>query len=159
MLKIIERTITKTLEDILNAVFLNGNENNNTDLKLFIKRYNKNIKIFETYYKPTNINKFDTGEKYIIFSGIGNPESFRETLIKNRIDIIKEIIFPDHYDYNQKDIDHIRLQAKNLNAKILTTEKDFMKVSLMENDNIDFLKIELTIKEEEKFVEYLKMHI
>jgi tetraacyldisaccharide 4'-kinase len=141
------------------AVFLNGNENNNTDLKLFIKRYNKNIKIFETYYKPTNINKFDTGEKYIIFSGIGNPESFRETLVKNRIDIIKEIIFPDHYDYNQKDIDHIRLQAKNLNAKILTTEKDFMKVSLMENDNIDFLKIELTIKEEEKFVEYLKMHI
>jgi tetraacyldisaccharide 4'-kinase len=141
------------------AVFLNGNENNNTDLKLLIKKYNKNIKIFESYYKPTNINKFDTEEKYIIFSGIGNPESFKETLIENRIDIIKEIIFPDHYNYVQKDIDHIRLQAKNLNAKILTTEKDFVKVSSMESDNIDFLKIELIIKEEKKFVEYLKMCI
>ena len=141
------------------AIFLNGNENDNTDLKLLIKEYNKDIKIFESYYKPTNINDFDAKKKYIIFSGIGNPDSFKEILIKNKINIIKEFIFPDHYNYSQKDIDNIILQAKNLNAKILTTEKDFVKVGLLKNNDIDFLKIELHIKEEEKLIDYLKMRI
>ena len=33
------------------AIFLNGNEENTTELKTLINKYNKNIKIFETYYK------------------------------------------------------------------------------------------------------------
>ena len=44
--------------------------------------YNKNILIFESFYKPTNINLFNINEKYLIFSGIGNPDGFKETLIK-----------------------------------------------------------------------------
>ena len=37
------------------AVFLNGNEEDVSVLKSIIKKINKNIKIFETYYKPLNI--------------------------------------------------------------------------------------------------------
>jgi tetraacyldisaccharide 4'-kinase len=141
------------------AIFLNGNENNNSDLKSLIKKYNNNIHIFETHYKPININHLNIDEKYIIFSGIGNPESFKEMLIKNKLNIIKEIIFPDHYNYTQNDIDHIKLQAKKFNAQILTTEKDYVKINSNKNDNIKFLKIELTIKDEEKLINYLKFHI
>ena len=36
----------------------------------------KNIKVFESHYIPTNIDQFDTTKKYIVFSGIGNPEKF-----------------------------------------------------------------------------------
>ena len=141
------------------AVFINGNENDNSDLKILIKRYNKSIQIFETFYKPTNIDQFDIADKYIIFSGIGNPDSFKETLIINNLIIIKEIIFPDHYEYTQADIDNIKLQAKNLNAKILTTEKDFMKINLDKNKDINFLKIELIIKNEEELISFLKLPI
>jgi tetraacyldisaccharide 4'-kinase len=80
-------------------------------------------------------------------------------LIKNKLNIIKEIIFPDHYNYTQNDIDHIKLQAKKFNAQILTTEKDYVKINSNKNDNIKFLKIELTIKDEEKLINYLKFHI
>ena len=79
------------------AIFLNGNDENVSDLKLLIKKYNPNIKIFETQYIPNNINNLNNKDKYIIFSGIGNPEVFKKTLVKNKFNIIKEIIFPDHH--------------------------------------------------------------
>ena len=141
------------------VVFINGNEIDNSNFKLFIRKYDKNIKVFESHYIPTNINQFDTTKKYIVFSGIGNPETFKETLLSNKFNIIKEIIFPDHYSYTQTDIDKIQLQAKDLNAEIITTEKDFVKINTYKNANIDFLKIELKIKDEEELIAYLKLYI
>ncbi len=141
------------------VAFINGNENDNSSLKLLVKKYNKNIKVFETFYRPTNINQFNINKKYIIFSGIGNPDVFKETLIKNNLNIIKEIIFPDHYNYKQSDIDNIKLQAKGFNAKILTTEKDYIKLDLNMNKDIECLKIELNILEEKKLINYLKRFI
>ena len=141
------------------VAFINGNKKDNSKLKLLLKKYNAHIEIFESNYKAINIKKFDINEKYIIFSGIGNPESFKQTLISNNIKIAKEIIFPDHHNYTQKDIDYIRSQARQFNLKILTTEKDYIKIKSNKNDDIKFLKIELDIKNEDKLVDYLKAHI
>ena len=139
--------------------FLNGNEKNNSILKLLLKKYNNNIKIFESKYKAINIKQFNINEKYIIFSGIGNPENFKQTLVDNNITITKEIIFPDHHSYTQKDLDYVRFQATNNNSKIITTEKDYMKIKSFKNDDIKYLKIELDIKNEDKLIECLKTHI
>ena len=141
------------------VLFINGNKNDNANLKSIIKRYNNDIQIFESQYKPINIDQFNINEEYIIFSGIGNPDSFKEMLIKNKFKIIKEIVFPDHYEYTQNDIDKIKLQSKNLNAKILTTEKDFVKLNSNINNDINFLKIDIFIKDEERLIIYLKSHI
>ena len=136
------------------AVFLNGNGEDNNLLQLEIKKHNPNIKIFETCYNPTNLDEFDKNENYVIFSGIGNPESFKKTLIKNKFNIIKEFKFPDHYDYTFADINKIKSCAKSLNAKILTTEKDYMK---LHNDiDIKFLKIDIAIRQEDELINLLK---
>ena len=141
------------------SVFINGNKNDNIYLKLLIKKHNKDIQIFESYYDPININQFDVSKQYVIFSGIGNPESFKETLTQNKINIVKEIIFPDHYNYTQVEINKIKLQAKMLNADIITTEKDYIKIDRVENNDIKFLKIELKIVNENELISYLKLHI
>ena len=153
--------LRERVESILkyDAVFINGNESDNTNLRLIIREYNKNIKIFESHYFPKNIDQFNTTERYVVFSGIGNPESFLETLVRNKINIVKTINFPDHFNYTQKDIDKIKLQAKKLNAKIITTEKDYVKINPDKNNDIMFLKIEFKIKNEEKLIDYLKLHI
>tara|TARA_B110000971_G_C19960354_1_gene477680 strand:+ start:54 stop:995 length:942 start_codon:yes stop_codon:yes gene_type:complete len=153
--------LRERVESILkyDAVFINGNKSDNTNLRLIIREYNKNIKIFESHYFPTNIDQFNTTERYVVFSGIGNPESFLETLVRNKINIVKTINFPDHFNYTQKDIDKIKLQAKKLNAKIITTEKDYVKINPDKNNDIMFLKIEFKIKNEEKLIDYLKLHI
>tara|TARA_B110000114_G_scaffold37993_1_gene39711 strand:- start:1976 stop:2923 length:948 start_codon:yes stop_codon:yes gene_type:complete len=138
------------------AIFLNGNEENTTELKTLINKYNKNIKIFETYYKSLNIHEFNHNDNYLIFSGIGNPDSFKKTLIKNNLKIIKEITFPDHHQYTKKNINDIKLKAKKLNAKILTTEKDFMKLDNDCSQDVNYLAIDLVIKNEDKLIDFIR---
>ena len=141
------------------AIFLNGNEEETTQQIKLIKKYNKNIEIFETYYNAINVNTLDLNNEYLIFSGIGNPDSFKKTLIKNKIKIVKEIIFADHYNYTLKDIKNIKLLAKNLNAKILTTEKDYLRINNKISSGIDFLQIELIIKNEDNLIKFIKSHL
>ena len=141
------------------VAFINGNERDNSKIKFLIKKYNKDIRIFECHYNPININEFNTSDKYIIFSGIGNPENFREIFFKNKFNIVKEIIFPDHYKYTESDLEKIRLLAKNLNAKIITTEKDYIKINNKKNKDIKFLNIDLVIKEENQLIDYLKVNL
>ena len=71
-------------------------------------------------------------------------------LKKYNINIVKEIEFPDHYIYLQKEIDEIISISKNLNCKILTTEKDYMRLD--NNNEIFYIKSELKIINQENFV-------
>jgi len=153
--------LRERLKSILkyDAIFLNGNEEDNLPIKNSIKKIGENIKIFETYYKPINLHKFNIDDNYIIFSGIGDPNSFKKTLLKNKFKIIKEINFPDHYQYKKEDIEYIKLVAANLNAKIITTEKDFVKISKENLDKINFLEIDLVIKEQDKLISFIKSKI
>ena len=142
-----------------NAVFFNGNGENISKLKPLIKRFNKKIKIFETFYEPHKIQKFNKKEKYLVFSGIGNPASFKKTLIKNKFNIIKEIIFADHYKYTSYDIVNIKKIAKELGAKIITTEKDYIKLKPKDNKGINFLEVKLVIKREKELIDLIKTKI
>ena len=138
------------------AVFLNGYSNNLKKIENQIQIINSNIKIFRTFYKILNIDKHDLNLKYLIFSGIGNPSEFKEILLENKFDIEKEIIFPDHYNYNHGDFEKIIENAKNDNLNILTTEKDFMKIPQKFRNEIKFLSIDVIIQNENELVNLLK---
>ena len=138
------------------AVFLNGHLNNFEKIENQVRKINSNIKIFRTFYKISNIEKFNLNLKYLIFSGIGIPSDFKEILLENKFDITKEIIFPDHYNYNNNDFVKIITNAKNKNLKILTTEKDYMKIPEKFKKEINFLSIDVIIQDEKKLVELLK---
>ena len=84
------------------AVFLNGSNNNNLHIKSLINKKFPNIIIFEAIYVPTNLKKIDITKKYLIFSGIGNPDSFKITLQNNKINVLKNLEYPDHYNYNNQ---------------------------------------------------------
>ena len=141
------------------VVFLNGNNNSNSYIKSLIKRKFPKIIIFEAIYVPINLNKINIHKKYLIFSGIGNPESFKTTLQDNKIHVLKSLEYPDHYNYSNQDINKIKKIAKKINADILTTEKDYMRLNKTTSKNIKFLKIELKIKNEKKFINFLKLKI
>lgn len=138
------------------AVFLNGYSNNLDLIESQIKKINSNIKIFRTFYKIPNIEKYNLKSKYLIFSGIGNPSDFREILFENKFDVAKEMIFPDHYEYGHKDFEKIINNAKKANLIILTTEKDYMKVPERFRKEIKFLLIDLVIQNESELVKLLK---
>ena len=140
------------------AVFLKDSELNN-NVQEIIKNYNQNIEVFHTSYQIKNFRSFDLSKKFLVFSGIGNPKNFMNILNKNNFKIIDQIIFSDHYNYKQEDIDFIKNRAKKINAEIITTEKDFVKISKFDNKNINFLEIDLKIENEKKLINFIKKKI
>ena len=149
--------LREKIENLKNydIVFLNGKDDNTEIIRETIHRLNPKIEIFESNYIIQNLKELDINSNYLIFSGIGDPVSFKEILLENNISVVKEIVFPDHYTYKKKDIENILQESKKLNAKVLTTEKDFIKLSVDGVREINFLKIELKIVKEEKFINFI----
>ena len=150
--------LRESISEIINydAIFVNG-EKRNKNLTNIIKNFNKNI--FYTNYYPLNLNRFDRKRKYLFFCGIGNPHEFENTLKKFHFKIDEKLIFPDHHIFKNIEIDEIKKLAKEKNLEIITTEKDFNRLSNKNKKNINFLKIELRIKNVNKFLKFIKEKI
>ena len=135
-------------------IFLNGNMENIKNIREKILETNSNAKIFEAKYVPMNIKEFDLNEKYLVFSGIGNHKTFLSMLKNNKMIINKDIEFPDHYNYSEKDLKNILRISKDNNLKILTTEKDFFRLNIKLNE-IKFIKSKLEISNEKDLINIL----
>jgi tetraacyldisaccharide 4'-kinase len=140
------------------VVFIKKGNNLNNLIKL-IEKHNKRIKIFITDYKVSKFRKFNRSKKYLIYSGIGNPHSFAKILKQNKIKIVDKIIFPDHHSYSNQDFNFILNKAKQNNAEIITTEKDYVKVPKKLQKKIKFLKVNLIIHNEKKLIKFLKLNL
>ena len=136
-------------------VFLNGADINNEEKREQIFKINKNIKIYESNYKLKALDKFDISQNYVAFSGIGNPENFSLTLKENNFKILKSFSFPDHYDYNKRDINVIKKFADKNKAKIITTEKDYLRIKKEFRNDIRFIEMELEIHNETEFNNFI----
>ena len=139
-------------------VFIKKGNNLNSLIEL-IKKHNKRIKIFITDYEISKISKLNRSKKYLIYSGIGNPYSFNKILKQNKIKIIDNIIFPDHHAYSNNDFKYILDKAKQKNAEIITTEKDYVKVPKKLQKKIKFIKVNLIINNEKKLIKFLKLNL
>jgi len=136
-----------------NCVIINGKKNIDIENEIFSQ--NKKIKIFYTKYKPQNINEFKNN-KVVAFAGIGNPENFFNLLRDNKIDLVEEIKFPDHHKYSENELKNLFDKAKKHSAVLLTTEKDYFRISESYKQNIKCLKIEVEIENRNQFIEEIK---
>ena len=136
------------------AVFLNGEKSNKKLLK-YLKKINNNIKVFEAKYIPTNLNSFNLKNNFLFFCGLGNPLEFERTLKKYKFKIKEKFIFPDHYNFSDLDIFKIKKLAKRKKLKIITTEKDYLRLKNKNKKNVKFLKIDLNINNIQKFSNFL----
>ena len=119
-----------------------------------IKKINPNIKIFTGRYVPKNYSKLKK-KKFVIFSGIGNPHTFSDTLKSFKIKFNSYIKFPDHYDYKESDLQKLKNLAKFKNCELLTTEKDYLRIKKSFQKDINFFKVELLVNKEKQFYKYL----
>ena len=158
------RESIESLKDY-DVVFLNGYGNNIKKKISRIKEINKKIKIFETTYRLIKEKKVNKKDKFVAFAGIGTPDNFKKTLNSHGFNVAKFLSYPDHYNYSDIEIKKINQIAKSYKAKILTTEKDFLRIknnNQLENNKtnqIKFLKMKLEIKNEKKFINYLNSKI
>ena len=114
-------------------------------LRKTIERYNAKAPVVESVHHPKNFveiadwykgitqNHMDLseleGKDVMVFSAIGNPSSFEQTLSSIGLNIKEAVRYPDHHDYGMLEMQYILERASSHKAvAMITTSKDAVKI-------------------------------
>ena len=127
--------------------------------KLFVANY-KAIGFVDVKRKIDHpLNEF-IGQKSLVVSGIANPHSLLNVLNQNGVNTENRMVFMDHKNYSNKEIQSIRKKFYNTNShSVITTQKDAVKLVKYskEFDDIDifYLKIKIEMSDEDSFNKFI----
>ncbi len=79
----------------------------------------------------------------IAFAGIAHPNKFLSTLNAMDANIVKFIPFPDHHPYTEEDLRTLAHQSETMNAALITTAKDAVRLPPSFRNRVHVLHIEL----------------
>lgn len=100
------------------------------------------------------ITEHDKAKSYFAFAGLGRPQKFKETLLKNGFTLAGFKAFPDHHPYTDEDIEILMLAATP--HRLITTEKDFVKLPEKFRDSVDVVSIALNFSNNDSVTSILK---
>ncbi len=150
----LRQTITQGLKKIDAIIFTGDGDTKDINLNFInnIQNFDTKLELKKTFKTKQN--------NFLAFCALGNPIKFFNTLKKNNFKIVLTKSFPDHYEYKNKDINTLREEADNRNLKLITTEKDYVKIDDKENE-ISVLPIEINFSKADgnKFKSFLKEKI
>lgn len=134
-------------------VLINGERNQKFEQKIL--KFNNKLKIFYSKYEPLNLDEFKN-YNLLALAGIANPNNFFSLLEKNKLNIKERIILPDHYVFTKNELQNIIVKANQKKLKIIMTEKDFFKTNHFGLSGLNYLKVLLKVKNQEKFIDEFK---
>lgn len=79
------------------------------------------------------------GKDVFAFAGIGRPEKFIASLEASGANITGRCFFDDHHPYTGDEITQLRMVAGD--ASLVTTEKDFVRLTIPQREGIRVLKV------------------
>lgn len=83
------------------------------------------------------------GHRLVAFAGIGRPQRFFEMLKGEGAEIIEAVGFPDHHPYSETEIARLKKIAAAADARLVTTEKDFVRLPPAARENIDICAVNM----------------
>jgi len=83
------------------------------------------------------------GRRIFAFAGIGRPQKFFATLRELGAELIGERRFPDHYPFSRRDVAALHRAAERERAQLVTTAKDFVRLSGGARAGIEVLEVEI----------------
>ena len=141
---------------------------NRADAIVSIKRaaaepYHEKIKAIATdrllFSAWLNVVSTDIPERTIGFCGIGRPERFFTSLRKTGTNVISTHSFGDHHPFSRVELNRLKNAAIDANATLVTTEKDFSRLSPDDRADLIVLKVELQVNREEFFLDFIRSSI
>ncbi len=96
------------------------------------------------YAKNQTISPYDEGTPLVAFAGIGYPKKFFSSL-KN---VVARRAFADHWQYTDMDLEKLTALARKKKAKLITTEKDWVRLPESLRDEIKYAKLVTVIDTE-----------
>ena len=84
--------------------------------------------LFRARLTPVIPDMFPRDASFLAFAGIGRPEKFYALCRKAGLKIAATKDFADHHSFSLKELEALDQKARSLGARLLTTEKDFVRL-------------------------------
>ncbi len=142
------------------VIFITKSDGKTRALRERIAEYNDHASIIECVHEPkyfVNVYNdadriydlnFLKGKKVAAVSGIAQPESFEESLVKLGGNLVYSKSFADHHRYTQQEIINVINRSKRRGASlVITTQKDAVRFPHLDRRDIDiyYLRVEVKI--------------
>ena len=93
------------------------------------------------YAKNQTVSPYDEDVPLVAFAGIGYPKKFFKCLSN----VVATRTFSDHYQYTDEDIKNLIALAEKKKAKLVTTEKDWVRLPENVRDEIKYARLDINI--------------
>lgn len=128
------------------AVILVGENPDNN-----LKNQLNNIKpVFKSRLVPRESIDGISGEKVVAFAGIGRPEKFFQSLKDAGCGLINHFSYADHHIYKKEEIMTMVEAAATENAALVTTRKDYVRLSLEAKMMVTVFDVDMTFAAPDK---------
>ena len=92
----------------------------------------------------------------LAFAGIGRPEKFFDMLRIMGAALSDTVSFPDHHPFSEKELQDLLQNAAQHEATLVTTEKDWLRLSADWRERINFVEVKAEISPQASFEMLLK---
>ncbi len=137
-----------------NYIFITKSDGSTAGLRARINKHNPRAKIIECVHSPLYYEDVFTGERYGLefiegkkvasLSGIAQPESFDQSLVKMGADLVYSKHFADHHRFSQQEIHRAKKRQADI---IVTTQKDAVRFPKIDRRDLPmyFMRVEIRI--------------
>ena len=140
------------------VIFITKSDGNTGELRQRIGRYNPTAGIIECIHAPLYFEDVFTGEqkgleflqgrRVASLSGIAQPESFEQSLVKLCRELVYSKRFADHHRFTQQEILNAINRSKKRQAEVVvTTQKDAVRFPKLDRRDLPiyFMRVEIKI--------------
>jgi tetraacyldisaccharide 4'-kinase len=140
------------------TIFITKSDGHTDELRRRITEFNPNAGIIECIHHPLYLEDVFTGQRFGLdflkgrkvasLSGIAQPESFEESLVKLEAELVYSKRFADHHRFTQQEILNAINRGKKRQAEmIITTQKDAVRFPKIDRRDlpIHFIRVEIKI--------------
>jgi tetraacyldisaccharide 4'-kinase len=140
------------------TIFITKSDGNTSELRRRIAQFNPSAGIIECIHHPLYLEDVFTGHqtgldflrgrKVASLSGIAQPESFEQSLVRLEADLVYSKRFADHHRFTQQEILNVINRSKKRQADaIITTQKDAVRFPKLDRRDLPiyFMRVEIKI--------------
>lgn len=140
------------------TIFITKSDGNTTRLRARIAKHNPTARVIECVHHPLYFEDVFTGERHGLdlikgrrvasLSGIAQPESFEESLVKLGAELVYAKRFLDHHRFSQQEVLNAINRSKKRQAQaIITTQKDAVRFPKVDRRDLPmyFVRVEIKI--------------
>jgi tetraacyldisaccharide 4'-kinase len=140
------------------TIFITKSDGDTARLRARIANHNSTARVIECVHHPLYFEDVFTGERHGLdvlkgrkvgaLSGIAQPESFEQSLVKLQMELVYSKRFADHHRFSQQEILNTINRGKKRQAElIVTTQKDAVRFPKLDRRDLPiyFMRVEIKI--------------